>query len=251
MFLLYSTDPKFKQDISLNSTTSSSTSSASLSLDLHSPKEGLSVSSDLPDDPINPSNSLPIKEEISTPGPSGDFPSPSASPVSESSFPKLYQSTDDSFMTGTADGTSVSVSPAGTGKYYPESTASYQMPSTNDSASSYYVSYAGSSSYPTAGSYNTSSLHNPDMYTATGSCISPSYLGYQATATGKPGYAAWPTTPNGVGYSAFSMTPSAADMYQYQAQTYQQMANRASYPAYFTGQTPAAATATPLPNTMS
>lgn len=63
--------------------------------------------------------------------------------------------------------------------------------------------------------------------------MSPNYLGsYQAT-TGK-GYS-WPTTPNGVGYGAFGMTPS--DVYQYQAQTavYQQMAaTRANYPNYFT-----------------
>ncbi|XP_019851578.1 PREDICTED: homeobox protein six1-like isoform X2 [Amphimedon queenslandica] len=252
-----STDPKFKQDLSLNSTPSSSTSSASLSLELHSPKEGLSVTNELPDDPINPSD-LSIKEEISsTPGPSGDFPSPSASPVSESSFPKLtevYRSAEDSFITpesiGQTDSSSIAVSPDNT-KYYPHQSGTY--PSTSDAsiASSYYVSYNGTS-YPTAAAtpaaYNSTSLPNPDMYsTPAGSCLSPSYLSSYQAATGK-GYT-WPTAPNGVGYSAFGMTP---DMYQYQAQTYQQMAaSRGTYqtPAgaasYFTGQTAS------LPNTMS
>ena len=227
-------DPKFKQDLSLSSTPSSSTSSTSLTLDVHSPKEGILVSSDptsLPDDTV-PSD-ITIKEEIATPGPSGDFPSPSASPVSESSFPKIsevYHSTEEPYITDT-----MGTEPSSVAAVSPNHT--YPVPSTiNDTASSYYVSYSGSS-YPSV--YNTSTLSNPaDIYT--NSCLSPNYLGaYPTAATGK-GYP-WPTaTP---GYSTFSMTP---DMYQYQAQTYQQMAaSRATYPGYFTGQTAS------LPNTMS
>lgn len=237
-----STDPKFKQELPLTGTPSSSTSSCSL--DLHSPKEGISVTSEpnsLPDDTIPPSN-VSIKEEIATPGPSGDFPSPSASPVSESSFPKIsevYDSTQESsFITNNLDTEAQHVAVSPGGKFFPETTQTYPTPSTSDASAGYYVSYA-SSTYPT--SYNTSFSHPPDMYA--NACVSPNYLSTYQTA-GK-GYT-WPTTPNGVGYSTFSMTPTAADMYQYQAQTYQQMAaSRATYPNYFTGQ------AATLPHTMS
>jgi hypothetical protein len=223
-------DPKFKQELSLSSTPSSSTSSTSLSLDLHSPKEGISVTSDLTSLPDDPSD-ISIKEEIATPGPSGDFPSPSASPVSESSFPKVYHTNDEPFIANNIGGAEVSGSGIASTKYYPESNQSYPtaVPSSNDIG--YY--------YPTA--FSTTFSNPAEMYTS--SCISPNYLGTAYPTAGKS--YAWPSgTPNGVGYSSFNMTPSATDMYQqYQAQTYQQ--SRAAYPTYFTGQTAT------LPNTLS
>ena len=107
------------------------------------------------------------------------------------------------------------------------------MQSSAETAPGYYVSYP-SSTYPAGNTYSTSFSGNSanDIYPNT--CVSPNYLGGYQTA-GK-GYS-WPaTTPNGVGYGAFGMTPS--DVYQYQAQTavYQQMASRVNYPNYFSGQ---------------
>ncbi len=173
-----------------------------------------------------------------TPGDNADFPSPGASPVSESSFPKISQvySTEDHFIPETftgSDAQNVTVSPIQEAKFYPDtSTQDYSVQTNAETAPGYYVSYP-SSTYPT-NSYSTASFSGNsanEIYPNT--CVSPNYLGsYQAT-TGK-GYS-WPTTPNGVGYGAFGMTPS--DVYQYQAQTavYQQMAaTRANYPNYFT-----------------
>lgn len=201
--------------------------------DLKSPKEGLKANDDLTSlhNPSSISSELPIKEEISTPG--SDFPSPSASPVSESSFPKIsevYRSTEENFIHEnlSSEPQNIAVSPnVQEAKFYPEtSTPDYTVPPTTDTTSGYYVS-----TYPAAPYNTTFSNSLSEVYPNT--CVSPNYLGsYQS---GK-NYS-WPTTPNGVGYSTFSMTPS--DMYQYQAQTaaYQQMANRGSYPNYFSTQT--------------
>lgn len=239
-FSINSEPSKVKQELS----NSSSSSSLNGIPDLHSPKEGLSVTSDLtslPDPSSIASSDLSIKEELHTPGDNADFPSPGASPVSESSFPKISQvyGTDEQFIpdsfTG-SDGQNITVSPnIQEAKFYPEtSTSEYPVPpsSTDTGPAGYYASYP-STSYP-SNNYSTTPQYSgnstSDIYPNT--CVSPNYLGsYQ---TGK-GYT-WPsTTPTGVGYGAFGMSPS--DVYQYQAQTavYQQMASR--YPnGYFTGQ---------------
>ncbi len=239
---LYSEPSNIKQELPPGSA-SSSTSSLSGMHDLHSPKEGLSVTHDLTSlpDPSSISSDLSIKEEIPIPGDNADFPSPGASPVSESSFPKISQvyhhNADDQFLPETftgSDGQTVTVSPIQEAKFYPEtSTQNFSLPSATETAPGYYVSYP-SSTYPSNTYSTTYSGSNTANEIYPNTCVSPNYLGGYQTA-GKS--YTWPTTPNGVGYSAFGMSPS--DVYQYQAQTavYQQMAaSRVNYPNYFTGQ---------------
>ena len=149
-----------------------------------------------------------------------------------------------------SDAQSIAVSPAVTeAKFYPETSPNpeYPAPTSVESSSGYYVSYSNPMYPPTNYTGSNFPGHTSDMYAS--SCISPTYMNsYQA---GKS--YTWPTTPSGVGYSTFGMTPSTADMYQYQAQSaaYQQMASRGSYPGYFAaGQTPSIA-ASAVPHTMA
>ena len=231
-----------------------STSAGSCSQDLRSPKESISAVDYLSagDSPISIEQT--VKEELSsTPGTGAEFLSPSASPVSESSFPKIsevYRSAEEQFIADNlgTEAQSIAVSPNNVeeAKYYPESattTENYVIPSSTDSSNYYSVSsYASAYPPPT---YNAGGSTGPsDLYS--NACISPNYLGSYPGTTGKT--YTWPATPSGVtgvGYGAFSMPPT--DMYHYQAQTaaYQQMASKSQYPAYFTGQNSA------LPHTLS
>lgn len=225
---------------------------------LNSPTEGFQASSSdnltkLPEDSDSSSDAV-IKEESSTPATSGNIPSP-ASSHSETSFPKIsevYQATEEQFQIAeslSSEAQSVVVSPAvPETKFFPETSPNPEYPTTTsvESSSGYYVSYTNPM-YPSS-NYSTSSFpgHSSDVYT--NSCISPTYMNYQAGKSYP-----WPTTPNGVGYSAFGMTPSSADVYQYQAQSaaYQQMASRGSYPGYFAGQTTPSVAASVVPHTMA
>lgn len=233
-----------------------STSSGSCSQDPRSPKESISGVDYLSggDSPITIEPI--VKEELSsTPGTGAEFLSPSASPVSESSFPKIsdvYHSAEEQFIADNlgTEAQSIAVSPNNVeeAKYYPESatsTENYVIPSSTDSSNYYSVSsYASAYPTPTYNAGGVAGAGGSDLYS--NACISPNYLGSYPSGTSKA--YTWPTTPNGVtgvGYGAFTMPPT--DMYHYQAQTaaYQQMASKSQYPTYFTGQSSA------LPHTLS